>query len=89
MDSNSVKNEIVNQVRQQYAMENVRLLMEKVNVQCFERCVPKPGSSLASSEQTCFTQCMEKYILAWNQTSTNYITRLQQRQQQQQQQLMQ
>ncbi|KAI1854821.1 hypothetical protein JX265_002460 [Neoarthrinium moseri] len=77
MDSESVKAEVIKQVRQQYAMTNARELIEKVNEHCFEKCVPKPGSSLSSGEQTCFTHCMEKYMAAWNQVSTTYITRIQ------------
>ncbi|KAI1375050.1 Tim10/DDP family zinc finger-domain-containing protein [Hypoxylon crocopeplum] len=78
MDSESVKSEIIKQVKTQYALDNARQLIEKVNEHCFEKCVAKPGASLSSSEQTCFTQCMEKYMSAWNQVSSTYINRLQQ-----------
>ncbi|RQM06061.1 hypothetical protein DH86_00002373, partial [Scytalidium sp. 3C] len=67
-------------VRQEAAMTNARQLIEKVNEHCFEKCVPKPGASLSSGEQTCFTQCMEKYMAAWNTVSRQYITRIQQEQ---------
>lgn len=30
-----------------------------MNEVCFEKCLPKPGSSLSSGEQSCFTSCME------------------------------
>ncbi|KAI8963891.1 Tim10/DDP family zinc finger-domain-containing protein [Daldinia sp. FL1419] len=77
MDSSeSIKAEVIKQVKTQYAVENARLLVEKVNEHCFEKCVPKPGSSLSSSESTCFTQCMEKYMSAWNQVSSTYVDRL-------------
>ncbi|KAK6950329.1 protein translocase subunit [Daldinia eschscholtzii] len=77
MDSSgSVKAEVIKQVKTQYAVENARLLVEKVNEHCFEKCVPKPGSSLSNSESTCFTQCMEKYMSAWNQVSSTYVERL-------------
>lgn len=36
-----------------------------MNESCYERCVPKPGSSLSSGETTCFTNCMDKYMAAW------------------------
>ncbi|KAI1265190.1 mitochondrial import inner membrane translocase subunit TIM13 [Xylariaceae sp. FL1019] len=77
MDSENVKLEVIRQVKQQYAMENAKQLIERINHHCFERCVPKPGSSLSSSESTCFTACMEKYMGAWNATSNTYISRLQ------------
>ncbi|RDW65455.1 mitochondrial import inner membrane translocase subunit tim-13 [Coleophoma crateriformis] len=69
---------VMNQVRQEAAMTNARQLIEKVNEHCFDKCVPKPGSSLSSGETTCFTQCMEKYMAAWNVVSRQYIGRIQQ-----------
>lgn len=75
--SENVKQEVIKQVRAQYAMTNAKELIEKINGHCFEKCVPKPGSSLSSGESTCFTQCMEKYMSAWNQVSSTYISRIQ------------
>ncbi|KAH6712052.1 Tim10/DDP family zinc finger-domain-containing protein [Leptodontidium sp. 2 PMI_412] len=76
--SQDPKAAVMNQVRQEAAMNNARQLIEKVNEHCFEKCVPKPGSSLSSGETTCFTQCMEKYMAAWNTVSRQYINRIQQ-----------
>lgn len=53
-------------------------LNQKINENCFEKCVPKPGTSVSSSEQTCVTQCMEKYMAAWNQVNAAYLRRIQQ-----------
>ncbi|CAG8951693.1 hypothetical protein HYFRA_00005493 [Hymenoscyphus fraxineus] len=72
------KSAVMNQVRHEAAMTNARQLIEKVNQHCFERCVPKPGASLSSGETQCYTQCMEKYMAAWNIVSTTYIKRIQQ-----------
>ncbi|KAK5174605.1 protein translocase subunit [Saxophila tyrrhenica] len=71
------KQQVMDQVRQQAALSNARLLVEKLNEHCFERCVPKPGSSLSSSESTCYTYCMEKYMQAWNTVSKQYIGHVQ------------
>ncbi|PSS12680.1 hypothetical protein M430DRAFT_44561 [Amorphotheca resinae ATCC 22711] len=76
--SSDPKTAVMNQVRQEAAMTNARQLIEKVNEHCFEKCVPKPGSSLSSGETTCFTSCMEKYMAAWNTVSRQYINRIQQ-----------
>ncbi|EGS20541.1 uncharacterized protein CTHT_0023740 [Thermochaetoides thermophila DSM 1495] len=78
MDSEAVKKEIIRQALQATNTTNARILIENINEKCFERCVPKPGSSLSSSEQTCLTQCMEKYMQAWNQVNATYIRRIQQ-----------
>ncbi|KAG9246983.1 Tim10/DDP family zinc finger-domain-containing protein [Calycina marina] len=82
MDSygSSDKSRLMAQVKQEAAMNNARQLIEKVNEHCFEKCVPRPGSSLSSGESACFTQCMEKYMAAWNVVSRSYINRIQQEQ---------
>ncbi|KAL1625174.1 protein translocase subunit [Neofusicoccum ribis] len=54
------------------------VMQQKLNEHCFERCVPKPGTSLSKGEETCFTQCMEKYMSAWNVVSRQYVAKLQQ-----------
>ncbi|RMZ04317.1 hypothetical protein D0860_06429 [Hortaea werneckii] len=76
------KQQIMDQIRQQQALGNARALVEvrmitKLNEHCFERCVPNPGSSLSSGEQTCYTACMEKYMAAWNTVSRQYLTHVQ------------
>jgi import inner membrane translocase subunit TIM13 len=50
---------------------------QKLNEHCFDRCIPTPGSSLSSGESTCYTNCMEKYMAAWNTTSRQYLTHVQ------------
>jgi len=93
------KTEVMQQVRQQAALQNARFLVDvshpknnlppsathfnnasasqKVNEHCFERAIPNPGSSISSSEQATFTNCMEKYMAAWNTTSRQYLGHLQ------------
>ncbi|KAK3375184.1 Tim10/DDP family zinc finger-domain-containing protein [Podospora didyma] len=78
MDSESVKRAIIKQVLTESNMANARQLIEKINDNCFDKCIPKPGSSVSSSEQTCITQCMEKYMAAWNQVNSAYLRRIQQ-----------
>ncbi|CAD0029971.1 unnamed protein product [Aureobasidium pullulans] len=68
---------IKQQVAQEAAVANARQLVEKLNEHCFERCIPKPGFSLSSGESTCYSQCMEKYMSAWNVVSKQYINRIQ------------
>ncbi|KAF2144241.1 uncharacterized protein K452DRAFT_224002 [Aplosporella prunicola CBS 121167] len=75
--ANDPKTAVMQQVRQEAAVQNARQLVEKLNEHCFERCVPKPGSSLSKGEETCFTQCMEKYMAAWNTVSKQYVAKLQ------------
>ncbi|EAT76251.2 hypothetical protein SNOG_16426 [Parastagonospora nodorum SN15] len=74
---NDPKTQIMRQIQQEAAMQNARLLVEKLNEHCFERCVPKPNASLSKGEETCFTSCMEKYMGAWNTVSKQYVARIQ------------
>ncbi|EOO04125.1 putative mitochondrial import inner membrane translocase subunit tim13 protein [Phaeoacremonium minimum UCRPA7] len=78
MDSNSVKQAIIKQILLESNTNNARQLIEKINENCFEKCIPKPGTSVSSGEQTCVTQCMEKYMAAWNQVNASYLRRIQQ-----------
>ncbi|KZF21597.1 hypothetical protein L228DRAFT_211719 [Xylona heveae TC161] len=78
--SSDPKTALMLQVRQEAAITNARQLIEKLNEHCFDKCIPKPGASLSKGEETCFTQCMEKYMGAWNAVSRQYIGRLQKEQ---------
>ncbi|KAJ4356491.1 protein translocase subunit [Didymosphaeria variabile] len=71
------KTQIMRQVQQEAAMQNARMLVEKLNEHCFDRCVPKPAASLSKGEEGCFTACMEKYMSAWNTVSKTYVARIQ------------
>ncbi|MCJ1342084.1 protein translocase subunit [Peltigera leucophlebia] len=71
------KSAIIKQLRQEAALSNARQLIDKLNMHCFEKCVPSPGSRLSNREETCFTQCTEKYMEMWNTVSRQYVTRLQ------------
>ncbi|KAF9893733.1 protein translocase subunit [Aspergillus nanangensis] len=71
-----VKTAIVRQLQQEAAMANARNLIGKVNEHCFDACVPVPGSSMSSREESCLSQCMEKYISFWNVASRTYIARI-------------
>ncbi|KAF7587130.1 protein translocase subunit [Aspergillus hancockii] len=71
-----VKTAIIKQLQQEAAMANARNLIGKVNEHCFDHCIPTPGSSMTSKEETCLSQCMEKYISFWNAASRTYIARV-------------
>ena len=71
------KTQVMRQIQQEAAMQNARMLVEKLNEHCFERCVPKPSTSLSRGEESCFTACMEKYMAAWNTVSKVYVARIQ------------
>jgi len=71
------KTQVMRAIQMEAAMNNARTLVEKLNEHCFERCVPKPGTSLSKGEETCFTSCMEKYMQAWNTVSKQYVARIQ------------
>lgn len=78
MDSKAVKEAVMQQVVSESNLANARVLIEKLQENCFEKCVPKPGKSLSSSEESCTKTCMEKYMAAWNQVNSAYINRIRQ-----------
>ncbi|PKY01377.1 putative mitochondrial intermembrane space translocase subunit Tim13 [Aspergillus campestris IBT 28561] len=71
-----VKNTIKLQLQQEAAMANARSLIGKINEHCYDACIPTPGSSVSPKEETCLSQCMEKYIATWNAVSKAYIGRV-------------
>merc|ERR1712137_1445803 len=71
------KTAVMRQVQQEAAMQNARMLVEKLNEHCFERCIPKPGAALSKGEESCMSACMEKYMSAWNTVSKQYVGRIQ------------
>ncbi|KAM5544607.1 hypothetical protein V8D89_001505 [Ganoderma adspersum] len=67
---------IKSSIRNELALQNAQELMNKVNDKCYVKCVPKPGASLSSSEEKCLTQCMDRYLEAFNIINKSYISRL-------------
>lgn len=74
--SEEVKKAVIEQTLRETSMANARALIENIDNNCFKKCVPKPGSSLSSSETSCHSQCMDKYIAAWNVVNAAYIRRV-------------
>ncbi|KAF5382062.1 hypothetical protein D9615_004224 [Tricholomella constricta] len=75
-DMNAAKEAVMNNVRQELAVANAQELMNKASERCFAKCVTKPGGSLSSSEQTCLSRCLDRYMEAFNIVSKTYIQRL-------------
>ncbi|KAK6535472.1 protein translocase subunit [Orbilia ellipsospora] len=71
------KQQWMDKIRQEAAVDQARALIDKVSENCFEKCVPKPGGDLSKGETTCINLCMEKYMSAWNTVSRKYIERIQ------------
>ncbi|KAK2836952.1 hypothetical protein FQN49_006559 [Arthroderma sp. PD_2] len=77
--SAEIKAEFIKQLQAESAMVNARSLVEKINSNCFEKCVPSPpGASLTSKDETCIKTCMQKYISFWNTTNRAYVGRISQ-----------
>ncbi|RMJ23777.1 hypothetical protein PHISP_05345 [Aspergillus sp. HF37] len=67
---------VMKQVQTEAAVNNARALISRVNNNCFDHCFPKPGSSMSSPEETCISNCMEKYISMWNVVNRTYVGRI-------------
>lgn len=70
--------EIMDQIRQQLAIANAQLVIQKMTEKCFAKCISKPGSSLDNSEQKCVAMCMDRYMDSHSVVSTAYLNRLRQ-----------
>lgn len=71
------KSRLQNAINTQVNLMNGKFLIQKINENCFEHCVTDPGTSLSGKEQTCLSNCMEKYIDGWNTVSKAYYKRAQ------------
>ncbi|KAG8800364.1 hypothetical protein FRC16_003079 [Serendipita sp. 398] len=63
-------------IRQEVQGANAKELMENLTEKCYSKCVPKPGTSMSSSEETCVSRCMDLYFQAFNIVAKTYTTRL-------------
>ncbi|KAF4571386.1 protein translocase subunit [Pleurotus pulmonarius] len=75
-DMASRKEALMDSVRSEVALANAQELINKTNEKCYLKCVPKPGTSLSSSEQTCLSRCLDRYMEAFNICSRAYIGRI-------------
>ncbi|KAI8868081.1 hypothetical protein GQ42DRAFT_175251 [Ramicandelaber brevisporus] len=73
----SKKQQLMDQVRGELALANAQELINKMSDKCFAKCIPTPGPKLDKSETTCLSNCMDKYMAAWNEVSRTYIARAQ------------
>lgn len=55
-------------------------LLQRITEKCYVKCVPKPGSSLDSSEKKCLGLCMDRYMDAQNLVARTYAGRVQREQ---------
>jgi len=76
VDSAARKQALMDQVRNELAQANAQQLMNNMNDKCYKACITKPGDSLSSSEQTCLTRCMDRYMEVFNIVSRTYVSRL-------------
>merc|ERR1712149_75786 len=71
------KEQLMEEVKAQIAVQNVQALLRQMSNKCFNKCITSPGSSLGSSESKCVAMCMDRYMDAWNIVSKAYASRLQ------------
>ncbi|ODN72901.1 mitochondrial import inner membrane translocase subunit TIM13, variant 1 [Cryptococcus amylolentus CBS 6039] len=60
----------------QLAVANAQQLINKINENCFAKCVTKPSTELTGSQETCLSQCMGLYMAAFDQVSRSYVQRI-------------
>jgi len=65
------------QVRAEVQGANAKELLDNLTEKCYSKCITKPGTTMASSEETCVTRCMDLYFQAFNIVAKTYAVRLQ------------
>ena len=62
---NAVKMNMANQVNQQVTKD----LMERMTKVCFEKCAGSSGDKLDRREQTCLSNCQDRYLDSMEQVT--------------------
>ncbi|WWD20321.1 mitochondrial import inner membrane translocase subunit TIM13 [Kwoniella shandongensis] len=75
-DMTARKDQMKQQIQQELAIANAQQLINKINENCFAKCVTKPSTSLTSSQESCLSQCMTLYMAAFDQVSRSYVARI-------------
>ncbi|KAF8602834.1 hypothetical protein BDV93DRAFT_523692 [Ceratobasidium sp. AG-I] len=75
-DQATRKQQLMDGLRNEMALANAQELINKINEKCFSKCVTKPSTSLGSSEERCLSQCMDRYMEAFNVVSQSYVARI-------------
>ncbi|WWC65847.1 mitochondrial import inner membrane translocase subunit TIM13 [Kwoniella dejecticola CBS 10117] len=70
------KEQMKQSIQQELAIANAQQLINKINENCFAKCISKPSTSLTSSQETCLSQCMSLYMAAFDQVSRSYVSRI-------------
>ncbi|PVU85295.1 hypothetical protein BB560_007077, partial [Smittium megazygosporum] len=74
---NSSIEEVKTQVKKELAIVQAQALIRALNENCFKMCFKNPGSKLSSSDETCLSNCVSKYLDAWDSVSRVYLQRIQ------------
>ncbi|WVQ78925.1 mitochondrial import inner membrane translocase subunit TIM13 [Cryptococcus sp. DSM 104549] len=75
-DMNARKEQVKQQIQQELAVANAQQLINKINENCFAKCIKPPSASLTSSQESCLSQCMTLYMAAFDQVSRSYVARI-------------
>ncbi|VDP21229.1 unnamed protein product [Soboliphyme baturini] len=74
--SSSQREDLMNKVKVELAVANIRELLQQLSNKCIKVCIKKPGKSLDSSEQKCLAHCVDRYVDSWNLVASAYRDRL-------------
>ncbi|OBA22241.1 hypothetical protein METBIDRAFT_31174 [Metschnikowia bicuspidata var. bicuspidata NRRL YB-4993] len=75
--SNQIKTQLQEQIAQELAVANATELVNKITQNCFDKCIDQPQDLISPQQNTCVSQCLEKYMRSWNVISKTYISRIQ------------
>ena len=54
--------QVMQQVKQQGAMQAQQEILVSSSKKCFDKCVSRPGATLSNKEQTCLAMCFDRYL---------------------------
>jgi len=75
--TSAVAEQIKSKTATEIATADVSELVNNMTKTCYDLCFTNPGASTSPAEAQCTKNCAQKFMAAWNVTSQEYVTRLQ------------
>lgn len=72
----AIVDQIKGEIGTEIATEYAKSLMNAINDNCFQLCVPQPGATLSPTESKCVDDCTAKFVKAWSVVSQSYMARI-------------
>eukprot|EP00039_Didymoeca_costata_P018732 m.334730 g.334730 ORF g.334730 m.334730 type:complete len:96 (+) comp17421_c0_seq1:776-1063(+) len=61
------------QLQQRIDAEQLQMMVQLQQQQCFKRCIPKPGDRISSYEKECISNCVDRFNESYELVTKSYV----------------